>query len=62
MLPSTMARGGVHPAQKADLFNISETPKLRPVVIFSQEGKNGSEIYAYVSMKVHKWSLKCTVD
>jgi hypothetical protein len=42
MLPSTMASGGIHPAQKADLFDISETPKLGPVVGYSQEGKKVS--------------------
>ena len=56
MLPSTMASGGVHPAQKAELFNVSETPKLRPVVGFNQgqEGRKVGEVCAYVSRKVHK--------
>ena len=56
MLPSIMASGGVHPAQKVELFNISETPKLWPVVGLNQgqEEKKVGEVCAYVSMKVHK--------
>jgi len=49
-----MASGGIDPAQKADLFNISETPELRPVVGYSQEETKVGEVCAYVSMKVHK--------
>ena len=48
MLPSTMASGGVHPAQKAELFNISETPKLGPVVGYDQKGKKVGKVCAYV--------------
>lgn len=54
MLPSTMASGCVHPAQKTELFDIAETPKLGPVVGYSQEGKRVGKVCAYVSMKVHK--------